>query len=505
MKILIADDEDYTREGLVENISWDDIGIDEIMQAVNGQEALKIARWFQPDIVLTDIRMPKMDGIDFAAELTELCPDSKIIFMSGYMEIDYLKSAIRLSAVDYIEKPIDLLLLKMALEKARKEIIEKKKSFSVTEAHKEVQEQKLLGLLSGKDADMKTVKKLAGELEFPLYLEYLCLMIQFPKKGRTQSHKLEEIQNLLNKPTHKVIGSYVKEKSRFEFLIAFDEKEHYRLQPLYQKLLDVLPEAQLGIGMEVKDSKYIYNSYRTAQAAINCAFYQTNQRMFRIDADIMQKKFIDPGIYGEFVQILSEQPASLPEWFGKLFMELYHHKYYQKEQVYMLLSSLLTAIYKQYPEAFDGFPEITEEEQLHSFIQQMDTLSEIQEFFDRLMEVLKERKEEQSAYSRVIRGVLEYISRHYGEEELSIVQIAEHLHFSSAYLNVLFKQEMKVTLKQYLSNYRVEKARKMLENNYDKITEVAEKCGYANANYFAKVFREAVGMTPAEYRKERSK
>ena len=106
-------------------------------------------------------------------------------------------------------------------------------------------------------------------------------------------------------------------------------------------------------------------------------------------------------------------------------------------------------------------------------------------------------------YGRVIRGVMEYVAEHYGEENLSVVQIAEHLHFSPAYLNVLFKQEMKITLKQYLSNYRLERAKKLLEQEYDKITEIAEKCGYANANYFAKVFREATNMSPAEYRREK--
>ena len=92
MRILIADDEDYTREGLIASIDWDEFGIDEVMQAANGQEALKIVKWFHPDIVLTDIRMPKMDGIAFATELLENNRESRVIFISGYMEIEYLKS-----------------------------------------------------------------------------------------------------------------------------------------------------------------------------------------------------------------------------------------------------------------------------------------------------------------------------------------------------------------------------------------------------------------------------
>ena len=138
MKILIADDEDYTREGLVEEIDWEDFGIDEIMQAVNGEEALKIVKWFRPDIVLSDIRMPKIDGIAFAEEMVRLIPGSKLIFMSGYMETEYLKSAIRLSVIDYIEKPIDVVQVKKALRRAVDEIAreraEGKKDFLFLEA-----------------------------------------------------------------------------------------------------------------------------------------------------------------------------------------------------------------------------------------------------------------------------------------------------------------------------------------------------------------------------------
>ena len=208
MKILIADDEDYTREGLMEEIAWEEFGIDEIMQAVNGEEALKIVKWFRPDIVLSDIRMPKMDGIAFAEEMVRLIPGSKLIFMSGYMETDYLKSAIRLSVIDYIEKPVEV---------------------------------------SGIEA-----------------------------KG---------------------IGIW-REDSCFEVLLSYSEKARYRLAPLYQRILERWPESKLAVGIEAGDCKNIYNSCKTARAAMNCAFYQPDQRAFEIDEAILQKRFMEPGIYG---------------------------------------------------------------------------------------------------------------------------------------------------------------------------------------------------------------
>lgn len=130
----------------------------------------------------------------------------------------------------------------------------------------------------------------------------------------------------------------------------------------------------------------------------------------------------------------------------------------------------------------------------------MESLQDIQELVERLLAWIQEQAGEKDGYSRIVQGAMDYIARNYGEKDLSVAEIAEHLRFSQAYLNVLFKQEKKVTVKQYLSAYRLERARLFLEQGFYRVNEIAERCGYANANYFAKVFRDATGMTPAEYR-----
>lgn len=499
MKILIADDEDYAREGLIEEIDWEEFGIDEIMQAVNGAEALKIAKWFRPDIVLTDIHMPKMNGIAFAGELVKQLPGSKIIFVSGYMEIEYLRSAIELSVIDYIEKPAEVETVKKALRRAVDESLREKKMQEADESNLEFRQQKLFELLVRKESDVKTVEKLACNTGFPLNGEYVCLVIQFPRHGERDGEELHSVSELAHGIEGQTLGLWRGENA-LEMILCYSEKIAYRLPPLYRKILDQWPECKLAVGIEVRDCRNIYNSYRTARAAMNCAFYETGQRMFEIDDKIMEKRFIEPGLYGSFLRILSDSPQKMTEWFRELFEDLFTRKYYQKEQVYTLMTSLLTAVFRQYPQCYDLLPEITGEDQIQPVLLGMESLQEIWEFTERLLGKLQKQGEELSAYSRVIRGVLDYVAEHYGEEDLSIAQIAEQLHFSPAYLNVLFKQEMKVTLKQYLNNYRLEKAKRLLNQEYLRITEIAEKCGYANANYFAKVFREAVGMTPVEYR-----
>lgn len=504
MKILIADDEDYSREGLIESIEWEEFGIDEIMQALNGQEALRIAKWFEPDIVLTDIRMPRMDGINFAKELLENQRDCKIIFISGYMEIEYLKNAIRLSAVDYIEKPIDLNILKEALVKAVREIRERQESREARKKSKDIRQQTLVSLLCSKEPDAMTIERLAREEDFPLHTSYVCVVLRKPaSESQEQKEDMSKMIQILQSRNGRALCRYDHDKRQFQLIVSFLPGQQYHLMPVYQRLLEAFPEAKLGVGIEVEDYKCIYNSSRTAMAALNCAFYQEEKRFFQIDEEIQYRRFIEPGIYGEFQQILSQQPHKLGEWFRTLCRELRKNKYYQKEQVSILMVSLLTVIYDRYPELYGEHPAIDREEQIQPYVYGMESLRKIEDFISGILSCLQEQNEKKAGYSRIVTKVIDYVAQHYGEEDLSVVQIAAYLHFSPAYLNVLFKQEMKVTVKQYLSNYRLERSKKLLEKNFDKVTEIAQKCGYANANYFAKVFREATGMTPAEYRKSR--
>lgn len=500
MKILIADDEDYTREGLLEEIEWEEFGIDEIMQAVNGAEALKIVKWFRPDIVLSDIRMPKMDGIAFAEEMLRLIPRSKVIFISGYMETEYLKSAIRLSVVDYIEKPIDTAQVKRALRRAVEEIAREERSREADEGNRELRQQKLFELLTHKDSDQKTVEKLAEEADFPMNSGYVCAAVQFPRSRKAVGGELDQVLNMVREIGENALGIW-QDGANFEIILSWQERNRYRLAPLYQKILDNWPDCRVAVGIEANDYKNIYNSWKTARAALNGAFYQPDRRLFEIDEAVWQKRFMEPGIYGSFLKVLPEGARKLAEWFQSFFSDLFSRKYYQKEQVYTLMISLLTAVFRQYPSSAGGLAGGADsEERLQAAILDLDSLQEIQAFTEKMLECIQGHEEEMSGHSRVIRGILEYIEAHYGEEDLSTARIAEYFHFAPAYLNVLFKQEMKVTLKQYLSGYRVEKAKKLLEQDYMKINEIAARCGYSNSNYFWKVFRDATGMTPAEYR-----
>ena len=120
MKLLIVDDEMLTRTGLISSISWENLGIDEVYEASDGIEGLKMAEKHKPEIILSDVRMPRMNGIDMLYKVRENAPDTVFIFMSGYSDKEYLKAAIKLRAVNYVEKPLDLVEIEQAVRTAGK-------------------------------------------------------------------------------------------------------------------------------------------------------------------------------------------------------------------------------------------------------------------------------------------------------------------------------------------------------------------------------------------------
>ncbi|WP_230986542.1 response regulator transcription factor [Cohnella fermenti] len=131
--MLIVDDERTTRNTLLNHIPWRELGIGEVEQADDGIRALELAKRHSPDIVMTDIRMPRMDGLTFARELRACLPKSKVIILSAYSEVDYLKSAIKLNVVDYVEKPIDLDEVKRVLASAVAKCAEEQARFKENE------------------------------------------------------------------------------------------------------------------------------------------------------------------------------------------------------------------------------------------------------------------------------------------------------------------------------------------------------------------------------------
>ena len=377
MKLLIVDDDIYTREGLAETIPWNLYGIDDVMQAENGKEALHTVSWYLPDLIITDIRMPQKNGIDFCREAIRLVPDCKIIFITGYMQTEYLKDAIDLSAVAFIEKPIQPEAVMEALEKA--------------------------------------------------------------------------------------------------------------------------------VGYFVDSLSGVYNSSRLAQIAMERGYFEPEVHYLEVDR-LVQRKYIDPGIYQVFLQVYKENPWRIREWYQALLQQFATKKQAMTEgaQIIALTRTFASQILNDYPESLTAVGE----SDVETYMRQLERTSNIRETeqqFDLLLNGMERCLVEQNRYSRLVSDIRTFCIRNLSDNTLGGQMISDRFHLSVTYLNQLFKQELSVTIKQYISEMRMERARELLTQTYDTVDEIAAKCGYSNGNYFAKAFRENQHMSPTDYRKQMEK
>lgn len=501
MRLLIADDEDYTREGLIESIPWSDYGVTEILQAVDGKEALDLSMRFKPDIVLTDIKMPKLNGIEFAGQLVKHCPDSKLLFMSGYMEIGFLKSAIQLSAVDFIEKPINLKTVEDAVKKAVSFINEKKKQNVNNIEKKELQMQNLANMLRYKNKDREVICHICKELDYEVQDNYIAIVIWDKEKTASKDQNIININNFWKINKYKSICTYI-ENDMYFVIINFQKGKEKNVAFLCEKLMEKSNNYYIGLGYAVKNLLEVSESYDTAMVNINQSFYDSTKHLFAAYGEKNRTKILDPNFYVEFNSIMNSNPKKLYEWMEQFFQKLCENKYYKKDHLQTLFASFAKTMLQNKKILVTKLENLYSEEDAEFYIMNSTSIYQIKDFIMNLVKKYQCEIENDFNYSKVVRGIMEYIDCHCAEADLEVGNIANYMHFSAAHLSVLFKQETGVTIKQYISDYRLELSKKLLANENYKINEIAELCGYSNANYFAKVFKASTNLSPVEYRKK---
>jgi two-component system response regulator YesN len=453
MKLLVADDEDYTREGIVENITWSDYGITEIMQARDGAAALRISKWFLPDIVITDIRMPKMNGLEVAKQLVGA--HSRVIFITGYMEIDYLKSAIDLSAAAFIEKPIDLQKLIGAVEKAVKDVRARQRQYRITEDMKGYKRRQRANMLIYKNHAMDMVKSVCVEAGFPVKGFYQCLLL-WNKSGAP--YDIEAVGDILTRHGCGWLENSI-DSARHLFIVCRPGQDN--ASAVCDSVLNAAEGTVLGAGVEVGSISLVYSSYQTAELALNGAFFETDRRLFTLEEDMVAKKELELTVYTGFSATLHERPEQLRDWVCKFCDELMCMRHVRKERILALVSSLAAAVYNEHGDLYIS-PDcaISRREDIESCVNALTSVDDVRALLLALADAVNAKFSSKSKHYKLIACVKKDIYANFSNPGLTVNDIAAKVNFSPTYLNVLFKQETKSTLKQFLQDYRIERAKK---------------------------------------------
>lgn len=519
MKLLIVDDEINTRKGIINRLPLKEMGITEVYDADDGINGLKAVSAFKPDIILTDVRMPRMDGVEMIYKVREQLPSCQVIFMSGYSDKEYLKSAIDLKAVNYIEKPINMNELLDALRTSvslhEKEINKKK----LVETSRILLKNELTLQLISSEPRWNAIERnmQATSIHIPSEGAFVTILLRIDNKYSaefTDSHKImfDSIMESIRKST-RLLGIWAQKKEEYIVVLLYADRNlkhlfsRERLENACSIILDEMSSfisAFISIGKTVTGIQNIYSTYESALLGIQRAFFhEPGDVIWFSDISMTHYRF-SPDKLNRFSELIAQESGDKAEFLVKsLTSDIKRFDATPinecKDYYYRLLLELVNAS-KKYGIRLPEVP-VLDADIWEKFLN-FTSIHEMENFLLRQISAYFQNLSEEKINNGAVIAAIQYISVHYHEEDMTICRISEHTNLTPAYLSHVFKKATGKTLVKYINDFRIEKAKELLRDKKLRISDIAAEVGYGDSNYFTKVFRKSCGLTPSEYREQ---
>lgn len=472
ISILIVDDEKNIRAGIHKILSESIRYPVKFLEAKNGLEALETVRTASPELVITDIRMPKMDGVAFMKEISSGAEKPVIIVLSGFDDFTYAQNAIRYGAVSYILKPVDRNELIATVTKAMAKIEANRKQSIEAAVKKTIEDGR---------ADRAV---LPGGFSFREPFRYV--IVNAPGDG-------ESLRSL-------EFGSswYVVERKSeaFGLLVRND-----RVDDLERAIAGT--DALAGVSALCSNAVNLRTARRQAELALLTRFFDSESRVFfysdteaqgnRAGAEsVMQKLALFPG---------TGNSAGLTEALDGLF-DFRSLEAAEGARALYGVRELLDAVFlRKYREQVESDAYLTLKgimlENVFQFETVEDYRSAVGDFVIYLDSILRKGHLEYP----FINDAIEYIRAHF-TEDINMTVVANHVSVNYTYFSEKFKEHTGINFNDYLKNLRIAEAKRLLEKGCYKVYEVAQNAGFGDVKYFMKTFKENTGVSPGEYRKQ---
>lgn len=515
LKLLICDDEMLIREGLA-SLDWDAHGLECVGTARNGEDALEKIEKLHPRIIISDVRMPKKDGIFLAEQVFKNYSNIRILFLSGYNEFEYAQKAIEYNVKEYLLKPINENELFEKIDRIRDEIIihdsiqEKSRVLTDMMQNSRYFLKDYLFNLPRHDRTADTLFHITPDSR----LFAACVLQLTDANNGILYMILEESSAVLSAEASLSFIPFLDgDKILFIFFTSSGEIKltENQIFSACESIRTLLSEKynnydyNIGIGSLVPDTAELRNSYAGAVSALG---YHKNlgYRQIIYINDVEPNSHISSG-YSRITDlyIIAAKSCNLAEarkQIRKLFSapESSPDIFYNQQRCCLrLILSLSEMLYE-----IGCNPQILfYETDVWSLIRRTSSSQELRLFIENITEVVISHIEAaQSARAQNLIIQVKALIETNLADDASLEKIASQVYLSPCYLSVIFKKETGVTFKNYLINARIEKSKELLSDTNLKIYEVAEKVGYADTKYFSELFQRLTGKTPSQYRNE---
>ncbi len=530
LKVFLVEDEFVVREGIKRNIDWQANGYEFCGEAGDGELAFPMIQKVRPDIVITDIRMPFMDGLELSRLIKKEFPWMEIVILTGFEEFEYAKEAISIGVAKYLLKPISGVELLKEIAEIADKIEEKKKEREIREKYaKEMEEnfqkerKELFQYLVTGSKSMTELLEIAERMKLDLSALWYNIVLV---KLQSATHAPGEYSNRLIE-VEKKLSVLVDEQHMISFdrnlegkALIFKADTREELEELQKKYVAGI-EAELssddnfryfgGIGIPVNRLREIPASFESASHAFAQRYLIKENRI--LDSGAMEQTV---ALENEGFDIHNIDPKELQKDRIREFLKLGN----KEEVIYFVdeffkkqgKNALKSTIFRQYivmdvyfcVAAFLEELQIDREEiaMFNVNAEMLQSQENAIEYVTRIMERAVELREKNASnrYGTIVDQVKKYIEEHYEEEELSLNLLASYVNFSPNHLSMIFSQETGQTFIKYLTDYRMNKAKELLKGTGKRSSEISLEVGYKDPHYFSYLFKKTQGMTPTQYR-----
>ncbi len=531
IKVLIIDDEPIIREGLRRTIDWDRLQCSIAGEAENGVEAVEKINSLQPDIVITDIMMPGLSGLELTKFIKDYHPHIKIIFLTGYNNFSFAQQAIKLGAFDFVLKPTNTDELEAIISKAGNEIAKSDADLQRQMVIKKMMDESLPILRDKFITDLifnnvYSVDEIKGKMKFfgieiKSYI-LMCAEIDNYNEAKNTLSEEDKIINLLSVKEKsvellercKIQNIIVCNQNAVTAILTFGNDEEEELlkssvisiaEELRNKVENAFPfTVSIGISHFYTNIADIRFAYREAVMCLENRFYIGNNSTIHTD-DIFNFESLSKS---RSIEISRLQEAIRTGNVEKIKLETDTiinslHGFSKQSLVRNLCMEIVLAATRLYCEIYGNIKDILEEDdipfdRLMSRCTASELYDTVREIIDSICRNISEKQNSQTR--KVVSRALEYIHTNFNRD-ISLNDVADHAFMSPWYFSKLFKKETGFTFTEFLLKVRIDQAKELLKGSLElKTYEIADKVGFNDARYFGQIFKKVTGLTPSEYK-----
>ena len=501
LRLAIIDDEYFIRQRLKKIIPWEALDLEFAGEGENGRDVLRLLKETPPDILMLDIRMPKMDGLETAQYIHDTCPGIKMIILSGYSDFEYARTTMRCGVTDYLLKPVEQKPLTKTLEHCIRQIAQERENQKRLRSWEHYERQNHLAMAAAGQMDFARLKEIHPELSSLKYGRFLAAF--------TENRTWQELSDFLKNRLSPDI-----------FLETFQETESLRILLLLsenQEPLDALdavfprffPKKHafcfLTAGTLFSLEQPWRLPYQQAVQGLDMRYFEKQTALFLTDpGEIPGEEEISgkqarrdfTKLRQKLVLLINTQDEAQ---FSRLIEELFESvkKHRDIRELHLLLSEFYITCQIHFPQVFadeDAMGSLAAEQIGEEY--SLETLkAAVLSCGMRCMNTASLAPSDVSLSARI----KDYIQKHYQEADLSVHRLAEIFQLNPSYMGMLFKKVSHQSILQYLIQVRMDAAVKLMDGGQYRITDIAGMVGYTDVFYFSKRFKKMYGVPPKEF------